>query len=331
MTVPQQERRPWLDVARGIGMILVVIGHMLRGLVSTHLWPAGLLADWIDYSLYTFHMPLFFYLSALNVRASLRRGPRAFLIVKAWNIVYPYFLWSLIQGGIIMALGHGVNMPVTGADLADIWFRPVAQFWFLYALMICHVLAAFVPGCRAMLVLSLLAFIVFELLSVRPTLALTLHDLPAYAVGLCGFQSLSVLARTPKTWLLALSLGFAAAVIAGGALSGMDPTGMASVPAEIFGIMLVVHLSRTFQDYRVAWLATIGSTSMTIYILHLLAGAGTRIVMQRLHAPLNPYYYLLVCTSVAIIVPMALHVVVQRLRLSGPLGFGWPKAPAIAG
>jgi fucose 4-O-acetylase-like acetyltransferase len=322
---PQRERRQWLDVARGIGMILVVIGHMLRGLVSTHLWPAGPLAAWIDYSLYTFHMPLFFYLSALNVRASLRRGPGAFLMSKIWNIAYPYFLWSLIQGGIIMAMGRGVNMPITGADLANIWFRPFAQFWFLYALMICHVLAVLVPGRRPMLVLSVLGFVVFESLTFRSPLALTLHDLPAYAIGLCGYNWISEMPRHRKTLLVALSVGFVAAVLAGGAESGMNPSGLLSVPAEILGIACVVLFSRALQDYRVSWLALVGRMSMTIYILHLLAGAGTRIILQRLHAPLDPYEYLLVCTSMAIILPMGAHVTLQRLHLLGPSGFGWPK------
>lgn len=331
ITVPDKERLQWLDLARGMGMILVVIGHMLRGLVSTHLWPAGALADWIDYSLYTFHMPLFFYLSALNVRASLRRGPRAFLMGKIWNIAYPYFLWSLIQGGIIMAMGRGVNMPVSGADLADIWFRPFAQFWFLYALMICHVLAALVPRCRAMLVLAALAFVVFELLSARPALSLTLHDLPAYAVGLCGFRSAADLPRYRTAWLLTASLAFAAAVAVGGALSGMDAAGVASVPAEILGILCVVLFSRILQHYSVSWLAAVGRMSMTIYILHLLAGAGTRIIMQRLHAPLNQYGYLLLCTSAAIILPMACHVLLQRRHLLGPFGFGWPRPANVAG
>lgn len=43
-------RAEWIDVLKGIGIILVVIGH-----VNTK----GFLVQW----LYTFHMPLFFALS----------------------------------------------------------------------------------------------------------------------------------------------------------------------------------------------------------------------------------------------------------------------------
>ena len=43
----EQSRADWIDVLKGIGIILVVIGH-----VNTK----GFLVQW----LYTFHMPLFF-------------------------------------------------------------------------------------------------------------------------------------------------------------------------------------------------------------------------------------------------------------------------------
>ena len=46
----EQSRADWIDVLKGIGIILVVIGH-----VNTK----GFLVQW----LYTFHMPLFFALS----------------------------------------------------------------------------------------------------------------------------------------------------------------------------------------------------------------------------------------------------------------------------
>ena len=59
-------RVEWLDAARGIGIALVVFGHVLRGLFG-----AQIAADpyWkiIDYTIYTFHMPLFFLLAGVSV------------------------------------------------------------------------------------------------------------------------------------------------------------------------------------------------------------------------------------------------------------------------
>ena len=53
-----------LDIAKGFGIILVVLGHCLDGLIASNyfpttvLWPT--LAVW---TIYTFHMPLFFVVS----------------------------------------------------------------------------------------------------------------------------------------------------------------------------------------------------------------------------------------------------------------------------
>ena len=55
-----QERQVWVDYAKAIGIVLVVYGHVARGLHN-----AGLLVDeglftLVDSVVYSFHMPLVF-------------------------------------------------------------------------------------------------------------------------------------------------------------------------------------------------------------------------------------------------------------------------------
>ena len=52
---PAGGRLEWIDVARGIGIVAVVVGHV---------WTRGGLRD----AMYSFHMPLFFLLSGLLSR-----------------------------------------------------------------------------------------------------------------------------------------------------------------------------------------------------------------------------------------------------------------------
>jgi len=54
-----QSRLSWVDVAKGIGIILVVYGHIARGLVSAHLMPDDAVFRMVDSAIYSFHMPLF--------------------------------------------------------------------------------------------------------------------------------------------------------------------------------------------------------------------------------------------------------------------------------
>lgn len=56
------ERNQWVDLCKGIGIILVVYGHVARGVFN-----AGIPLDEASYKLvdsiiYSFHMPLFFFL-----------------------------------------------------------------------------------------------------------------------------------------------------------------------------------------------------------------------------------------------------------------------------
>ncbi|WP_142910595.1 acyltransferase family protein, partial [Klebsiella pneumoniae] len=92
-------RNEWVDYAKGFGIVLVVYGHISRGLYNS-----GIISDtkwfhFIDSLIYSFHMPLFFFLSRLFLMKSLQvRGLPYFIFNKVDTILYPYLIWSVIQG-----------------------------------------------------------------------------------------------------------------------------------------------------------------------------------------------------------------------------------------
>ena len=71
----------WIDSAKGIGLLLVVIGHL----------PIPLVPVWI----YTFHMPLFFFLSGV-VFSGKKYTFIEFLKKKVKSLVIPYFSLGLV-------------------------------------------------------------------------------------------------------------------------------------------------------------------------------------------------------------------------------------------
>jgi len=94
-----QARDAWVDYAKAIGILLVVYGHVARGVHNAGIPMDAALYELVDSIIYSFHMPLFFFLSGLFFLHSLeRRGPGALTANKIDTIVYPYVLWSLIQG-----------------------------------------------------------------------------------------------------------------------------------------------------------------------------------------------------------------------------------------
>ena len=77
-----KSRVEWVDIAKGIGIILVIIGHL--SIPYTDLW------------IYTFHMPLFFFLSGV-VFSGMKYNFKTFLVKRLKALVIPYF-----------ALGFGI-------------------------------------------------------------------------------------------------------------------------------------------------------------------------------------------------------------------------------
>ena len=126
-------RDRWVDYAKGIGILLVVYAHVARGLVSASIGLDDPVWRTIDSVIYTFHMPLFFFLSGLFFYGSLqKRGAQALVLTKVDTILYPYIVWSLLQGTAEVLLSRYTNGNVGLARVLNL-LEPRAQFWFLYA------------------------------------------------------------------------------------------------------------------------------------------------------------------------------------------------------
>jgi len=85
-----KQRVQWIDYAKGIGIFLVVFGHTLRGLVNSSILDTSTIIVSIDQWIYSFHMPLFFYLSGLFIERSASKPLRDFFVSKFKVIAYPY-------------------------------------------------------------------------------------------------------------------------------------------------------------------------------------------------------------------------------------------------
>lgn len=90
----QKKRIEWVDIAKGIAIVLVCLGH--RNV-------PGWLTKWI----YSFHMPAFFFLAGYTTRYSSYKGWVDFLKRKTRGLIIPYlslglvyilieFIWALL-------------------------------------------------------------------------------------------------------------------------------------------------------------------------------------------------------------------------------------------
>lgn len=126
-------------ILQSIGIILVVIGH--KGGIS-------LFSDW--FPVYSFHMPLFIFISGYFYKKESAFDLKGFLIKKIKNLIVPYFIWNLIYGLIVFILRRMDIINFGGEiNLNNLFIEPWKgghQFsfnlaaWFVLALFIVQVI-----------------------------------------------------------------------------------------------------------------------------------------------------------------------------------------------
>lgn len=327
------DRTGWIDAAKGLGIVLVVIGHAIGGLRDANLLASNDALLTVFYLIYTFHMPLFFFLSGMFVEKRLRAQPGPFFKSLFTRIAWPYFLWSTVQLLVISMLGSAVNTP-TGFDAwraVELLWKPTSQYWYLHALFILH-LASFMVlpryGSKGVMALALFAMAVPLLLHVKESPWSSLS--PAcrfgvyYAFGVvCGTRLLRGLqfdttaaltgAAAAVTWL-ACALSAMAAGEAYGSIAAM--------PAAIAGTVAVVMLTQAPFVHRNRTLLALGRASLAIFVLHVLCVAGTRIVLNKLVGVSDVRMILLAATTAGLLGPFLAYRLAARLNWSKALGLG---------
>lgn len=267
-----QFRLDWVDVARGIGIIAVVIGHG---------WTRGPLRD----AMYSFHMPLFFLLSGILSRphpvASFTRRQ----LVSQMRPYVAFLLLLIVADQIIEGLkGHLPIFHQWPEDIVPIllggfWLRgPFTIFWFVPCLMIARIL------------FNLLLNRWLDPLDRRWALILTPMLLIAYALGWWTEVSPLGLLSVPMAFVL-LWMGAiwprlpwhnGMIVPLGGlaflGLAGVAPTlnmkiayygwPLISIGAAVATSLLIFRLSALIAPYA-GPVAALGRASLVIMYLHV--------------------------------------------------------------
>ena len=320
-----QERNAWVDYAKGIGIILVVYGHVARGVFN-----AGVPMDegryvLVDSIIYSFHMPLFFFLSGLFFYDSLmKRGKTGLIVNKVDTIVYPFLLWSLLQGMFEVVLSDYTNGSVTVSQvLSSLVWSPRAQFWFLYALFLVFVVCSFIYA-KAGRRLFLPILLVFSALYVFRQ-EMVANSAVQFVLGNAVFFALGIWVNEIKAFLLArhtqLMLLFGALFVLGQSVFHVtlgltwDVGGLPVLVLATISILFMVTLSMWLGQFRIQWLLFVGASSMTIYLLHILAGSGVRVIMSAVLGIDSIAVHLLVGTLVGLAAPLLAQVIIQRYNL----------------
>ncbi|MEG3123312.1 acyltransferase family protein [Sphingomonas sp. GB1N7] len=328
------DRHVWLDNARGIGIILVVYAHQMRAQALIGNIPGSWGGSPQDVLIYSFHMPLFFFISGIVSYRSLQsKASSEYFIDKLKTIAYPYILWSLISWCLSALAVRYVNRPMDFRSLIFIGYQPILQYWFLYILFLCQVLSLMLKKIFMMNISLACIFLVIPIASLNPTIKEFLMSFPFFVVGLV--MSGLLLATTDgglARWTIPVAL-FALMMFTGLTyvrLAGTVFPQWAALAQAWAGIAVVVMVSQCIGQ-RCSRLSALGRASMAIFVMHTIVAAAIRTSLAAVDLH-HPAVMLVTCVAGGLIIPLIVFRAAARYGLEAWFGLGKPgRSQAAAG
>lgn len=126
----KSERLTFLDIAKGIGILFVVLGHIYAFNPNIK---NGLFVVWI----YSFHMPLFFIISGMLLKyKKTDESIVKFMFKRVKGLLVPYFVFSiftiavllLTEGATTSMLIFYIKRTIAGIGIDTLWFLPALFF-----------------------------------------------------------------------------------------------------------------------------------------------------------------------------------------------------------
>lgn len=318
-------RSAWVDYAKALGIILLVYGHVANGLSNAGIETGFKFFETIYRIIYSFHMPLFFFLSGYFFYTSLtKRGRIKLVLNKIDTIAYPYLIWSIVQGIAEVIVSNYTNGSVTYSEVFLLLWLPRAQFWFLYVLFIFFCLSTIIFSffSKKVIILLFLLSIVFYVYPHNFSDALVFRLIKSYLVYFVFGIFFSIYFKVERlSSLFALSLltcGFIISQYIFHYTLGLvySDHGFESLILALFSILFIISLSlRISVSMPSMLLANIGKLSMVIYLLHVIASSGARIgLIHIVHIDSFEVHTIVGCL-IGVFIPILVVMVLNKFKL----------------
>ena len=322
----KEQRENWIDAARGIAIILVVLGHVIH-IVERQLSVSLPGLDVLDRVLYSFHVPVFFFLSGMFLfRSSVDLGGGALIWKRAKRLLYPYLIWSVLQTTLEVVSSAGWQQKLA-PELFQILYFPQAHFWFLYVLFFCGAIGIGLQGLlvgklRTVWVLVALSFIWYGMhpwLPGGPIKDIGVY-LPYFAIG-AWWKTMNDERGTMNrgcSWVRAFAFaGLFLCSVLPAVAADLETSVFLRLPIGMLGVAAVLVTSYMIcASCKVRWLTYIGRHSMAIYLIHVLAIHAVFMLVGNL-----VYWQAIgVAMVVGVGLPLLFKEICGRLRVVGVFG-----------
>ncbi len=273
-----KQRLDYIDIAKGIGILCVIWGHI----VTPHNFSARFI--------YSFHMPLFFFLSGMFFNGGKYTSFLDFIKKRGRRLLVPYVIYSIVTWGIWVIFNR-----LTGNDTVNIWqplletvyARGSGQFlphnsalWFIPCLFAVEIMYYFVSKLKRWLIIpvcflvsgvsmTLEHFYGYDYLYLLPwNLDAAMMALPFYAVGNVFSWKPELHNRlldyTKKHTVISIAAVMLLFAVVGVLTKLVGFVGSVSMGHSYYGNEYIFHIRALMGSFAVCWLSVLVSQAKYI-------------------------------------------------------------------
>lgn len=316
----------WINQSKGIAIILVVLGHTILGFQSAYMFAEyNNLFEYINFTIYSFHMPLFFIISGYTYRKfekiSNNNEYKSLIKKKELNLLIPYFVFCSIQLLIKSMLGGNTN---SGASIKDIILLPLIpreQFWFLYTLFFIFLILTFIDM-KLNNKIILLVFLIFINISevYMKNIIFAITSFCVYAVyfyiGILfakGCDDKKINLKNKFTMVIILVLYILLNIFLYNSNMNININRMLSLILALLGSFAVISITQIKSNNT--FLDLIGKYSFEIFLLHTIFGSGIRIILIKIFNTQNFAIHMTLSLILSIGIPIIIGMMSKKIKI----------------
>lgn len=334
-------RVDWVDIAKGICIIFVVMMHSTLG-TGLAMGGEGWMHQVVAFAR-PFRMPDFFLISGLFLGLVIDRPWLRYIDRKVVHFVYFYVLWLTIQFAFkapAMAGESGAGAALETYLLALL--QPFGTLWFIYILPIFFVVTRLVKSWPVWLVFAVAALL--EILPIHTgslvadefsaryvyffagyAFAARIFDIAAWAkarpssglpyLGLWAAVNTALVFAAPPEALA----GWLQPAADTGSIGGVAELPLVSLALGFAGAMaIVVGAALLSRTNKTAWLGWLGAHSIVIYLAFFLPMAVARVILVKIGVIADIGLVSFLVTAAGVLGPVVIY---GLIRWSGFCGF----------
>lgn len=317
------------DIMKGIVILLVVLGHSVPDQASVNgiaSYPLYLMRTII----YSFHMPVFFFVSGYFMHIPLKEGFQKFVKDKSIRLMVPYFTIGLLYFPFKLALSKFASQQI---DPQNIWkifigINPDGELWFLYCLFFISILIGLLVKRVnwGLLIISFIIGIFSEKINIfsMPMISEILYFQFFYILGL--YIKKYALLDYMKSIGIVLTSMVIFSVGNYALLHDINVFKILTLITAVSGITITYYIANQIS-FRISLYKTLlfflGTVSMDVYIFSDIVKIPFRIVLW---SKLGLYYEaFIVCFLVSIILSILIGYILRKNYYSRLLCLGMKK------